>query len=148
MISTFDPVTQLKAICPTYGQECAGALFQRSLIAEKDVKQVAEVIGRFFGAAEPAAAELSKLCLITHLNQAAVSEFIKRVVRRFLLKANGLSGDELGRILGVDRVLARRLMKGTRSLTPEHIKLLVARLIVSADTPSCEGPLTGAVVRR
>jgi len=135
MISTFDPVTHLKAICPTYGQECAGVLLQRGLIAEKDLDRVAEVIVRFFGAAEPAAAELNQLCLISPPNQAAVTEFIKRVVRRFLLKANGLSGDDLGRILGVDRVLARRIMKGTRSLTADHIKLLVARLIVSADIP-------------
>jgi len=111
-------------------------LFQRSLIAEKDAARVAAVITQFFGAAEAAAAELSLLCLITRQNQAAAAEFIKRVVRRFLLKANGLSGDDLGRILGVDRVLARRIMKGTRSLTPDHIKVLVARLIVSADLPT------------
>lgn len=136
MISSFDPVAQLQTVCPTYGQECATVLFQRSLIAEKDAARVAAVITQFFGAAEAAAAELSLLCLITRQNQAAAAEFIKRVVRRFLLKANGLSGDDLGRILGVDRVLARRIMKGTRSLTPDHIKVLVARLIVSADLPT------------
>jgi methylphosphotriester-DNA--protein-cysteine methyltransferase len=105
------------------------------LIAEKDERQVAEVIVRFAGAAEPAAAELSQRCLITHQNQAAVSEFIKRAVRRFLLKANGLSGDELGRVLGVDHLLARRIMKGTRNLTVDHIKVLVDRLMVNAGVP-------------
>ena len=111
-------------------------LLQRSLIVGEDLERVAEVVVRFLGVAEPAAAELHQLGLVSHQNQAAAAEFIKRVVRRFLLKANGLSGEDLGRILGVDRVLARCLMKGTRSLTPDHIKLLVARLIVNADIPA------------
>jgi hypothetical protein len=136
MILSSDLAPKFKAVCPTFGQECASVLFQRGLIAEKDQDRVAEVIGQFAGAAEPAAAELSQQRLITQQNKAAVSEFIKRVVKRLLLKTNGLSGDELGRILGIDRALAFRILKGTRSLTADHIKTLVTRLIVSADAPS------------
>jgi HTH-type transcriptional regulator/antitoxin HigA len=52
---------------------------------------------------------------------------------RFLLENNGLSGDDLGRILGVDRSIAYRILKGTRKLTAEHLKKLSARFRVSAD---------------
>jgi len=52
---------------------------------------------------------------------------------KFLLESNDLSGDDLGRILGVDRSIAYRILKGTRSLTADHIKKLAARFIVSAD---------------
>ena len=135
MISLFDPVPLLKAAIPTYGQECACVLVQRGLIAEKDEEQVAAVIVRCSGAAEPAAAELSLRCLIASPTQAAVAEFIKRTVRRFLIKANGLSGNELSVLLGVDYVLARRIIKGTRNLTVDHIKLLVARLMLNTEMP-------------
>ena len=52
---------------------------------------------------------------------------------KYLLESNNLSGDDLGGILGVDRSIAYRILKGTRQLTAEHIKKLAARLAVSAD---------------
>lgn len=52
---------------------------------------------------------------------------------KFLLESNGLSGDDLGLILGVDRSIAYRILKGTRNLTADHIKRLAARFAVSAD---------------
>jgi plasmid maintenance system antidote protein VapI len=54
-------------------------------------------------------------------------------VRRFLLKSNGLSSDTLSRILGVDRAIVRRIVKGTRSLTAGNIKAL------SDKFPDCRG---------
>jgi plasmid maintenance system antidote protein VapI len=45
-------------------------------------------------------------------------------VRRYLLKINDLSGADLGRILGVNRMTASRIMKGTSNLTSEQIKKL------------------------
>jgi len=52
---------------------------------------------------------------------------------KYLLESNNLSGDDLGGILGVDRSIAYRILKGTRQLTAEHIKKLAARFAVSAD---------------
>jgi len=52
---------------------------------------------------------------------------------KFLLKDNGLSGDDLGRIIGVDRSIAYRILKGVRNLTTDHIKKLSTRFAVSAD---------------
>lgn len=52
---------------------------------------------------------------------------------KFLLAANDLSGDDLGTLLGVDRSIAYRILKGTRQLTAEHIRKLSARFAVSAD---------------
>jgi HTH-type transcriptional regulator/antitoxin HigA len=52
---------------------------------------------------------------------------------KFLLDDNGLSGDDLGRIIGVDRSIAYRILKGVRHLTADHIKKLSARFAVSAD---------------
>lgn len=46
---------------------------------------------------------------------------------------NGLTGDDLARIIGVDRSIAYRILKGTRNLTADHIKKLAARFVVSAD---------------
>ena len=52
---------------------------------------------------------------------------------KFLLEDNDLTGDDLGRIIGIDRSIAYRILKGTRSLTADHIKKLSARFAVSAD---------------
>jgi hypothetical protein len=131
MILSSDLAPKFSAACPTFGQECAEMLSQRSLIAEKDQRQVADVIVGFAGAAGLAAAELAKQRLITSNNQAAVAEFIKRVIKRLLLKNSGLTTDELSRILSVDRTGALRILKGNRSLTSEQINALITRLSVS-----------------
>ncbi len=52
---------------------------------------------------------------------------------KFLLSENDLSADGLGRIIGVDRSIAYRILKGARNLTADHIKKLSARFCVSAD---------------
>lgn len=52
---------------------------------------------------------------------------------KFLLKENQLTGADLGALLGVNRSVAYRILKGTRKLTADHIKKLTARFAVSAD---------------
>jgi len=52
---------------------------------------------------------------------------------KFLLKENSLTADDLGEIIGVNRSIAYRILKGTRNLTADHIKELAARFVVSAD---------------
>jgi HTH-type transcriptional regulator/antitoxin HigA len=52
---------------------------------------------------------------------------------KFILDENDLSADGLGRIIGVDRSIAYRILKGARNLTADHIKKLSARFCVSAD---------------
>ena len=52
---------------------------------------------------------------------------------KFLLAENDLTGHDLGHIIGVDRSIAYRILKGTRNLTVDHIKKLSARFAVSAD---------------
>lgn len=54
-------------------------------------------------------------------------------VVKFLLSEHGLSADDLGEFLGVNRSVAYRILKGTRNLTAEHIKKLSVRFAVSAD---------------
>ena len=51
----------------------------------------------------------------------------------FLLTENGLTGDGLATLLGVDRSTAYKLLKGTRALTTEHIRKLCERFKVRAD---------------
>jgi hypothetical protein len=132
MLLPADLVPKFKAICPTYGQECASVLSQRGLIAEIDQTKAAAVIGRFSGASESAAAELALQHLITPCNKAAAAEFMRRVVRRLLLNSNGLAADELSHLLGVNRTVACLMAKGTRHLTPEQIKLLIERLFLAS----------------
>jgi len=55
------------------------------------------------------------------------------VTVKFLLAENNLTGNILGHIIGVDRSIAYRILKGTRNLTADHIKKLSARFAVSAD---------------
>lgn len=52
---------------------------------------------------------------------------------RFLLTENGLSGDDLAKIIGVDRSIAYRILKGTRNLTVDHVRKLALRFRVSTD---------------
>jgi len=52
---------------------------------------------------------------------------------KFVLRENGLTGDDLADILGVDRSVAYRILKGERGLTTAHVKALRDRFGVSAD---------------
>jgi HTH-type transcriptional regulator/antitoxin HigA len=52
---------------------------------------------------------------------------------RYLLDENKLSGDDLAKIIDVDRSVAYRILKGERGLTTEHIKALCRRFGVPAD---------------
>jgi HTH-type transcriptional regulator / antitoxin HigA len=48
----------------------------------------------------------------------------------YLVKENGISTRELGKILGVDHSVAARMLKGERAITVEHAKSLGARFKV------------------
>jgi HTH-type transcriptional regulator/antitoxin HigA len=52
---------------------------------------------------------------------------------KFLLGENDLTADDLGEIIGVNRSIAYRILKGARNLTADHIKKLAARFAVGAD---------------
>lgn len=52
---------------------------------------------------------------------------------KFLLEENSLTADNLGDIIGVNRSIAYRILKGGRNLTADHIRKLAARFAVSAD---------------
>lgn len=52
---------------------------------------------------------------------------------KFLLEENGLTAADLGDLIGVNRSVAYRILKGARNLTADHIKNLAARFAVSAD---------------
>jgi HTH-type transcriptional regulator / antitoxin HigA len=52
---------------------------------------------------------------------------------KFLLEEHGLTADDLGEIIGVNRSIAYRILKGARNLTADHVKKLAARFAVSAD---------------
>lgn len=52
---------------------------------------------------------------------------------KFLLAENNLTATDLGEIIGVNRSVAYRILKGARNLTADHIRKLSARFAVSAD---------------
>ena len=52
---------------------------------------------------------------------------------KFLLDEHDLGAADFGEIIGVNRSVAYRILKGTRNLTAEHVKKLAARFSVSAD---------------
>jgi HTH-type transcriptional regulator/antitoxin HigA len=52
---------------------------------------------------------------------------------KFLLEENGLTAADMGDLIGVNRSVAYRILKGARNLTADHIKKLAVRFAVSAD---------------
>lgn len=128
MISTIDQALQTEKDMPSFGRECAAVLFLRRLILDEDREQAAGVIGTFAGEVEGVTNELVRCGFIATQNEAIVAELIKRTVRRTQLKVNGLSGGNLKRILRINSANAHRLLKGLRSLSPEHVKTLSAQL--------------------
>lgn len=52
---------------------------------------------------------------------------------KFLLSENQLTGDDLAKLLSVDRSTAYKIIKGTRNLTTEHIRSLCERFSVSPE---------------
>jgi Predicted transcription regulator containing HTH domain len=60
---------------------------------------------------------------------------------RLLLEENDLSGNDLAELLGVDRSVAYKILKGTRNLTVDHVRRLAERFAISAD--AILGPKAG-----
>jgi HTH-type transcriptional regulator / antitoxin HigA len=52
---------------------------------------------------------------------------------KYILKENAQTGDDLAALLKVERSVAYRILKGTRNLTADHIRVLAKRFQVSAD---------------
>ncbi len=52
---------------------------------------------------------------------------------RFILAENELTGDDLAKVLKVERSVAYRILKGSRNLTADHIRALSRRFSVSSD---------------
>ncbi len=52
---------------------------------------------------------------------------------KYLLTESNLGGEDLADLLGVDRSTAYKLLKGSRNLTAEHIRILTKRFKVSSD---------------
>lgn len=52
---------------------------------------------------------------------------------QLLLEENGLTGDDLAELLGVDRSVAYKILKGSRNLTTAHVRKLANRFVISAD---------------
>ena len=50
-----------------------------------------------------------------------------------LLEENALTGDDFAKLLGVDRSVAYKILKGSRNLTTDHIRRLCSRFSVRAD---------------
>lgn len=50
-----------------------------------------------------------------------------------LLEENDLTGDDFAQLLGVDRSVAYKILKGSRNLTTDHIRCLCRRFSVRAD---------------
>jgi HTH-type transcriptional regulator / antitoxin HigA len=52
---------------------------------------------------------------------------------KFLLSENQLTGDDLAKLLSVDRSTAYKILKGTRNLTTDHLRILGERFSVSVE---------------
>ncbi len=52
---------------------------------------------------------------------------------KYIFEENDLGGDDFAKIIGVDRSVAYRILKGERGLTTGHIKALCDRFGTSAD---------------
>ncbi|MFA6962825.1 MAG: helix-turn-helix domain-containing protein [Opitutaceae bacterium] len=52
---------------------------------------------------------------------------------KFILSENELTGDDLAKLLSVDRSTAYKILKGTRNLTTDHIRTLCSRFSVGAE---------------
>lgn len=52
---------------------------------------------------------------------------------RHLLEEHGMNASSLARLLGVHASMGSKILKGERSLTVDHLKLLAARFKVRAD---------------
>ena len=52
---------------------------------------------------------------------------------RYILAENNLTGEDLAKLLKIERSVAYRILKGTRNLTAEHIRALAKRFNVSGD---------------
>jgi HTH-type transcriptional regulator/antitoxin HigA len=55
-------------------------------------------------------------------------------ILKFLLEENGQNASDLSRILGTDRTLGAKILRGERALTVEHMKKLGRRFAVDPGT--------------
>ena len=80
---------------------------------------------------------LELLSQLVESYEAATSPLVKKTsgiaALKYLLKENSMTGEDLGRLLGIDRSMAFKILKEKRRLTTEHVKKLSARFRVAAD---------------
>ena len=50
---------------------------------------------------------------------------------RYLLEENGMTAADLSRLIGADRTLGAKILRGERNLTVPHLRILAARFKVS-----------------
>lgn len=86
----------------------------------KDQEDYLEILSRLIEAYED-----------EHVKQPRMITGIELV--RLLLTENDLTGDDLATLLGVDRSVAYKILKGSRNLTTEHIRKLADRFAIRAD---------------
>lgn len=53
---------------------------------------------------------------------------------KYMMEEHDMTGDDLAKVLGVDRAHAYRILRGERNLTAPHLKALSARFGLPADT--------------
>jgi HTH-type transcriptional regulator/antitoxin HigA len=67
-----------------------------------------------------------------HLNPPRTVTGIELV--KSLMEENEMTGEDLADLLGVDRSVAYKILKGSRNLTTEHVRKLANRFVMSADS--------------
>jgi len=80
------------------------------------------------------------LDLLSDLVAAYEDEHVKPLRRirgvdalKYILKENSQTGDDLAAMFKIERSVAYRILKGTRNLTADHIRILTKRFHVSGD---------------
>lgn len=115
------------------------AMPPRAIKGDRELEATVEVIDRLMAARVLTTGQRLYLETLVQLVQAyeaahhAIDAPGGVELLKHLLEENGMNASDLARLLGVHASMGSKILKGERSLTVDHLKLLAARFKVRAD---------------
>jgi HTH-type transcriptional regulator / antitoxin HigA len=127
---------ELPANAPETYEELARLYVPRKIHDKVSAQSATELVD-WLAVRAHSADQIEFLDLVSDLLDQYESQFVKNdgptdpvELLCYLVEENGISARELGKILGVDRSVASRILKGERTITLAHAKTLGARFKV------------------
>jgi len=118
----------IKQLPKTYGELCRKLIMPRTIHDKVEFENITQIINFMAGHElnEDQEDYLTTLADLSHTYEAATLPPLKKQEPHVFIKTHlidiGMTATEWGRLIGIDKTLASRLLRGERKLSLEHLQ--------------------------